>query len=131
LLPFLVFSGNEKYWDKRRIAPLSLQFFLVFATSGITFITLGTFTKHNWLFYAGLGITIYGATYFLIHDVYIHQRFEWFRQLDSKYSRGHPAGARSAPSQSGQAQLQVVRAAGGEPEIFQEKERVGEEGGGR
>ncbi|MEJ6614342.1 MAG: fatty acid hydroxylase, partial [Saprospiraceae bacterium] len=22
-----------------------------------------------------------------IHDVYIHQRFRWFRQLDSKYSR--------------------------------------------
>ncbi|MBT8234281.1 MAG: fatty acid hydroxylase, partial [Bacteroidia bacterium] len=25
--------------------------------------------------------------YFLIHDVYIHRRFKWFTQLDSKYSR--------------------------------------------
>ena len=62
-------------------------FFLVFATPGITCILLGTFTAHTWLFFIGLGITIYGAIYFLIHDVYIHQRFSWFRQLDSKYSR--------------------------------------------
>jgi beta-carotene 3-hydroxylase len=25
--------------------------------------------------------------YFLIHDVYIHRRFPWFRQLESRYSR--------------------------------------------
>jgi beta-carotene 3-hydroxylase len=35
----------------------------------------------------GIGISIYGIIYFLIHDVYIHQRFKWFRQLDSRYSR--------------------------------------------
>jgi len=62
-------------------------FFLVFATPGITCILAGTLTPHTWLFFIGLGITIYGAIYFLIHDVYIHQRFEWFRQLDNKYSR--------------------------------------------
>ena len=39
------------------------------------------------LFFIGVGISIYGLIYFLIHDVYIHQRFKWFRQLDSKYSR--------------------------------------------
>ncbi|MEL7376434.1 MAG: hypothetical protein AAFN65_05710, partial [Bacteroidota bacterium] len=33
------------------------------------------------------GIAIYGTIYFLIHDVYIHRRFKWFKQLDSKYSR--------------------------------------------
>jgi len=32
-------------------------------------------------------ISIYGMIYFLIHDVYIHRRFKWFKQLDSKYSR--------------------------------------------
>lgn len=62
-------------------------FFLVFATPGIACILSGTLTEYTWLFYVGIGITIYGAIYFLIHDVYIHQRFEWFRQLDSKYSR--------------------------------------------
>jgi beta-carotene 3-hydroxylase len=62
-------------------------FFLVFATPGIACILTGTMTPHFWVFFIGLGITIYGAIYFLIHDVYIHQRFEWFRQLDSRYSR--------------------------------------------
>ena len=39
------------------------------------------------MFFAGVGISIYGLLYFLIHDVYIHRRFSWFRQLDSLYSR--------------------------------------------
>jgi len=41
----------------------------------------------SFLLFVGIGISIYGLIYFLIHDVYIHQRFKWFRQLDSKYSR--------------------------------------------
>ena len=63
------------------------RFFLVFATPGIACIMAGTFTSYSGLFYVGLGITIYGLIYFLIHDVYIHRRFKWFRQLDSQYSR--------------------------------------------
>ena len=64
-------------------------FFLVFALPGMASIFIGSFfPAYSWLFFIGLGITIYGAIYFLIHDVYIHQRFSWFRQLDSKYSRG-------------------------------------------
>ena len=34
-----------------------------------------------------LGITIYGFAYFLIHDVFIHQRFKWLRKTDSVYFR--------------------------------------------
>jgi beta-carotene 3-hydroxylase len=63
------------------------RFFLVFALPGMACIFAGSFTPQFWLFFVGLGITIYGAIYFLIHDVYIHQRFKWFRQLDSRYSR--------------------------------------------
>jgi beta-carotene 3-hydroxylase len=33
----------------------------------------------NYLFFIGLGITAYGFSYFMIHDVLIHQRFKWFR----------------------------------------------------
>lgn len=62
-------------------------FFLVFATPGISCLLAGTLTSYTWLLFVGIGITIYGAIYFLIHDVYIHQRFSWFRQLDNKYSR--------------------------------------------
>jgi beta-carotene 3-hydroxylase len=47
----------------------------------------GGLTEHFWVLFIGVGISLYGLTYFLIHDVYIHKRFSWFRQLDSKYSR--------------------------------------------
>ncbi len=62
-------------------------FFLVFAIPSATCYIIGSATPHFWLFFIGVGISIYGLIYFLIHDVYIHQRFKWFRQLDSKYSR--------------------------------------------
>ena len=62
-------------------------FFLVFAIPSAAFYIIGSATVHFWLFFVGVGISIYGLIYFLIHDVYIHQRFKWFRQLDSKYSR--------------------------------------------
>lgn len=63
-------------------------FFLVFAIPSATSYILGLATPQRWLLFVGIGISIYGLIYFFIHDVYIHQRFRWFRQLDSPYSRG-------------------------------------------
>jgi beta-carotene 3-hydroxylase len=63
-------------------------FFLVFAIpSALCYIVGSNVEGLSSLFYIGIGISIYGFIYFLIHDVYIHQRFKWFKQLDSKYSR--------------------------------------------
>lgn len=62
-------------------------FFLVFAVPSMASYMLGSLTEHRWLLFIGIGISIYGLIYFLIHDVYIHRRFKWFKQLDSKYSR--------------------------------------------
>ncbi len=62
-------------------------FFLVFAIPSALCYIIGLNTDHFWLLFVGVGISIYGIIYFLIHDVYIHQRFKWFPQLDSKYSR--------------------------------------------
>ena len=47
----------------------------------------GSATPYFWVLFVGVGISLYGLTYFLIHDVYIHRRFSWFKQLDGKYSR--------------------------------------------
>lgn len=63
------------------------RFFLVFAIPSALFYILGSATPHLWLFFVGIGISIYGLIYFLIHDVYIHRRFKWFNQLDNRYSR--------------------------------------------
>ena len=62
-------------------------FFLVFAIPSAASYIIGSATSHFWLFFVGVGISIYGLIYFLIHDVYIHRRFSWFKQLDSRYSR--------------------------------------------
>jgi len=63
-------------------------FFLVFAAPSAFCYMFGSFTSHLWVLFIGIGISLYGLTYFLIHDVYIHRRFKWFKRLDSKFSRG-------------------------------------------
>lgn len=63
-------------------------FFLVFAIPSATAYIIGLSTPGFFgLTFVGIGISIYGLVYFLIHDVYIHRRFKWFKQLDTKYSR--------------------------------------------
>lgn len=63
-------------------------FFLVFAIPSATCYIIGLSQPgFFWLTFVGIGISIYGLIYFLIHDVYIHRRFKWFKQLDSPYSR--------------------------------------------
>jgi len=61
-------------------------FFLLFATPGIILIFLGFHPgAMGSAFFLGLGITLYGFTYFLVHDIFIHQRFHWLRNIDNNY----------------------------------------------
>ena len=36
----------------------------------------------------GLGIFSYGLSYFLVHDIFIHQRFKLFRNANNWYAKG-------------------------------------------
>ncbi len=60
-------------------------FFLIFALPGIAGLFLGMQKDYNFLFWIGLGITIYGFAYFFVHEIYIHQRFKLFRNADNNY----------------------------------------------
>jgi beta-carotene 3-hydroxylase len=60
-------------------------FFLIFATPGIACLILGNFTSMASLLYIGIGITLYGLCYFLVHDVFIHQRIKIFQKSDNWY----------------------------------------------
>ena len=60
-------------------------FFLIFAFPGITALIVGRLNHYNFLFWIGLGITLYGFAYFLVHDIFIHQRFKIFRNTDTAY----------------------------------------------
>ena len=75
--------AKHGFWEKND------RFFLVFAVPSAFCYMFGSMEadQYFWVFFIGVGISLYGLTYFLIHDVYIHQRFKWFRQLDNPYSR--------------------------------------------
>ena len=63
-------------------------FFLIFALPGIALMALGSFVSGlTILLFAGIGIAIYGFTYFLVHDIFIHQRFKIFKHTDNFYLR--------------------------------------------
>lgn len=73
---------KKGFWEKND------RFFVVFAIpSMFSYMAGSLYADYRWLLFVGIGISLYGLTYFLIHDVYIHQRFKWFKHLDSKYSR--------------------------------------------
>jgi len=60
-------------------------FFLIFALPGIACLFFGLRQDYNFLFWIGAGITLYGLAYFLVHDVFIHQRFRLFRNSNHPY----------------------------------------------
>jgi beta-carotene 3-hydroxylase len=60
-------------------------FFLLFAMPGIAALFFGKQNDYNFLFWIGIGITLYGLAYFLIHDIFIHQRFAIFRNTNNVY----------------------------------------------
>lgn len=60
-------------------------FFLIFAIPGILCLGLGSFFGNYIALYIGIGITVYGAAYFFVHDIFIHQRFKVLRNADHWY----------------------------------------------
>ncbi|WP_223279483.1 sterol desaturase family protein [Phaeocystidibacter marisrubri] len=60
-------------------------FFLIFAVPSMLSIMFGTFYGWELLNAAGFGILAYGIAYFLVHEVFIHQRFKWLRNSNITY----------------------------------------------
>ena len=73
---------DHKSWFERNDL-----FFLQFAAISAIFVILwGEFD-----FWFGLpiaiGIFLYGLAYFIVHDIFIHQRFKIFRNINNRYAR--------------------------------------------
>jgi len=49
-------------------------FFVIFAIPSIILFYVGTMNGFDYRFWLGTGILIYGAAYFFVHDLFIHQR---------------------------------------------------------
>lgn len=73
---------DHNSWFERNDA-----FFLFFA--GLSMFFLMFVKNYFWLATPiGLGILAYGIAYFVVHDIFIHQRFKWLRTIDNAYARG-------------------------------------------
>jgi beta-carotene 3-hydroxylase len=76
------YKGEDRFFEKND------YFFLIFATPGIILLLIGTWQGLSLpYFWIGAGIAVYGFCYFLVHDVFIHQRFPWLRNAHSIYFR--------------------------------------------
>lgn len=60
-------------------------FFIIFAIPAIVLMYLGALQNYNYLFFIGLGITLYGMAYFFVHDIFIHQRISFLKNTKNPY----------------------------------------------
>lgn len=60
-------------------------FFVIFAIPAISIMYYGSTLGFNYVFYIGLGITLYGMAYFFVHDIFIHQRVSFLKNTRNPY----------------------------------------------
>jgi beta-carotene 3-hydroxylase len=63
-------------------------FFIFYAVVSMTCFYLWSVEGVWFTLPIGFGILAYGIAYFVVHDIFIHQRFKWLRNIDNKYARG-------------------------------------------
>jgi beta-carotene 3-hydroxylase len=86
---FLWFLHEDHHQPKyKNVFEKNDAFFIIFATPSIMLFYFGANPLINELFFIGLGIMLYGITYFLIHDVLIHQRLNWFKKTQNTFLVG-------------------------------------------
>ena len=61
-------------------------FFLFYATIAMILMYFG-WEQLDYRFWMGIGVTAYGFTYFVLHDIFIHRRAKILDKLDSRYFR--------------------------------------------
>lgn len=60
-------------------------FFVIFAIPSILLFYFGSEADFDYRFFIGLGIFAYGLSYFIVHDIIIHQRLKLFKNTKNKY----------------------------------------------
>ncbi|PPK93050.1 beta-carotene 3-hydroxylase [Nonlabens xylanidelens] len=63
-------------------------FFVFYAAISIGLKLVHSFYDIWWTLPLSAGILAYGIAYFIVHDVFIHQRFKWLRKANNKYAKG-------------------------------------------
>ncbi len=62
-------------------------FAVIFAVPSFLFIYTGMQDGLDWKFYIGMGIALYGAAYFIFHDVLVHGRMPFLQKISNRYLR--------------------------------------------
>jgi beta-carotene 3-hydroxylase len=75
--------------DHHSVLERNDSFFLIFAVPSVILFGIGSQRGLDapW-FWIGLGILLYGIAYFLVHEIFIHQRLKWLRGTHSSYFLG-------------------------------------------
>ncbi|MFK7970721.1 MAG: sterol desaturase family protein [Bacteroidia bacterium] len=71
-------AHTNGFWEANDV------FSLGFALTSMILIIIGV-ADLTWHFWTGLGITLYGLVYFLVHDVLAHRRLKWWRSSKNSY----------------------------------------------
>ncbi|MFN3529010.1 MAG: sterol desaturase family protein [Bacteroidia bacterium] len=80
----LWFIHESHHRPKSRIE-LNDVFALIFGGLGIVLLITGSLSAFDYRFWIGLGISIYGGVYFVLHDVLVHRRMKWNLKAGSRY----------------------------------------------
>lgn len=72
---------EQKYFQRNDL------FLLIFAIPSWLLIMFGSMFQLGSLLFVGLGIALYGICYFVVHDVFIHRRFPWWKNSNNFYLR--------------------------------------------
>ena len=64
------------------------MFFVFYAVVSMLFFYSQVELGFQFGFAIGFGIMAYGLTYFIVHDIFIHQRFKFLRKANNWYAKG-------------------------------------------
>ena len=84
---FLWFLHKDHHQKEPGFFERNDAFFLIFAVPSWLLIMTGMMGGYDIRVWIGAGIALYGMAYFLIHEIFIHQRFKLFRKSDNIYLR--------------------------------------------
>jgi beta-carotene 3-hydroxylase len=78
---------HHDHHDHSNEGPLERNdlFFFIFSLPAIALFYYGAKHNFSYQFFIGLGITLYGMAYFMVHDIFIHQRAKLFTHTHNRY----------------------------------------------
>ncbi len=82
---FLWYLHEDHHQPTGHVFEKNDAFFLIFAVPSFLSILLGAMHQNYYSVSIGAGVAMYGAAYFLVHEIIIHQRFKLFTRSNNKY----------------------------------------------